>query len=357
MSDIIRITDSPVDVQSIMHDIRRTIAEKRKDPAYRERLREIEESPLELAEATSSDVRLLNKLQLPPSHRKGFKGRIANAMLGKLFLATKSFLNGVLITQERLNHSMLNSIEAHEQRIDEALKQQESGRLRGQAFDYLAFQNRFRGDQDRIMERQQKYLAYFAGKQPVIDIGSGRGEFLELLRDAGIPATGVDNNTQMVSLCQGKGLTVVQQDALSYLNDLKPGSISGIFASHFVEHVTPEYLLEFLVAARAAMSTDGVLICESPNPLSLSIFARAFYVDPTHLRPVHPEELRFMYEQAGFNEVEFLPMSPLEPAERLEELPKAAGVSAETLSRHNRNIEKLNELLYGFQDYALIGRT
>lgn len=224
-------------------------------------------------------------------------------------------------------------------------------------FDYLAFQNRFRGNQDNIKKRQQKYLQYFADKQNVIDIGSGRGEFLELLRDEGIPATGVDNNIQMISLCHGKGLTVVQQDALSYLNDLKPGSVSGVFASHFVEHVTSEYLLQFLIASRAAMSKDGILICESPNPLSLSIFARAFYIDPTHLRPVHPEELRFMYEQAGFNKVEFIPMSPLEPAERLEELSKSTGVSADLLAVNNRNIEKLNDLLYGFQDYALIGRT
>jgi O-antigen chain-terminating methyltransferase len=222
-------------------------------------------------------------------------------------------------------------------------------------FDYFGFEERFRGSETDIKERQRIYVEYFQGKGEVLDIGSGRGEFLELLREAGIQAKGVDIDLDMVLVCREKGLDVVRQDAFAYLESLPDESLGGIFAAQVIEHLEPSRVIQLVKLCHRKLRQGGFLILETPNPKCLMVFAESFYMDFSHTRPIHPEAMRFLLKSIGFEGVELKFSAPVESSMRTPFLSDAGGRGT-TLEEFNRGIERLNDLLYGFQDYAVIGK-
>ena len=168
---------------------------------------------------------------------------------------------------------------------------------------YALFEERFRGSPDEISRAQRFYLDSLRGVPgPVLDAGCGRGELLRLLRDEGIPAAGVDTNPVSVQALRREGLSVEQGDAVGYLESRPPGSLGAVTAFQLVEHWTPAEIFRFLQAARRALAPGGVLVAETINSDSLSAL-RAFYLDPTHVRPVPPDALRFLAEAAGLTDL------------------------------------------------------
>jgi SAM-dependent methyltransferase len=223
------------------------------------------------------------------------------------------------------------------------------------SFDYFGFEERFRGNEADIKGRQRAYVEFFQGSDLVLDVGCGRGEFLELLREAGIKGKGVDLDLDMVLLCQEKELDVIREDAFAYLESLPDASLGGLFAAQVVEHLEPSRIIELVNLCHRKLRSGGVLILETPNPVCLMVFATTFYMDFSHIRPVHPEAMRFLFESVGFEEVQARFSAPVEPSMRIP--PLSDGVAgAHTVAEFNRGIERLNELLYGCQDYAVIGR-
>jgi 2-polyprenyl-3-methyl-5-hydroxy-6-metoxy-1,4-benzoquinol methylase len=223
------------------------------------------------------------------------------------------------------------------------------------AFDYLGFEDRFRGSEEDVKARQQAYVKYYQGQSHVLDIGCGRGEFLELLREAGIKVRGVDLDLDMVLYCREKGLDVVQEDGLAYLDSLPDETLGGIFASQVIEHLESKQTIELVKLCWRKLRPGGTLILETLNPKCLMIFAESFYKDFFHIKPIHPEAMEFLLESTGFLDIELKFSAPVESSKRILSLPgpEAPGTVVETL---NRGIEQLNELLYGFQNYAVIGR-
>ncbi len=216
---------------------------------------------------------------------------------------------------------------------------------------YAAFENRYRGDQENIREQQRGFLPYFGGEGKVLDLGCGRGEFLELLKSNGIEASGVDINEQMVDICLAKGLHCERGDLLDKLAECEDGALAGIFCSQVVEHVPPAYLRRLVDLAYFKLKAGGVLIIETINPASLFALVEVFYLDLSHEKPVPPQTLRFLFETSGFEEVEIKYSAPLDE-ERLEELP----VTDERAHILNKNIDRLNKILYSPLNYAAIGR-
>jgi SAM-dependent methyltransferase len=225
----------------------------------------------------------------------------------------------------------------------------------GPYFDYFGFEERFRGGEEGIKERHKGYIEFFEEAQQVLDIGCGRGEFLELLTEAGIKARGVDLDLDMVLYCQEKGLDVVREDAFTYLQSLPDESVGGVFAAQLVEHLEPTRIIALVNLCQRKLQPGGVLIFETPNPVCLAIFARSFYMDFSHIRPIHPEAMKFLFESAGFQNLQVKFSSPVEPSMRIPPLSGLAA-DAQATEEFNRGIDRLNELLYGFQDYAVIGR-
>ncbi len=208
---------------------------------------------------------------------------------------------------------------------------------------YSLFEERFRGDPKAIADSQRFYLSFLRGAPgPVLDAGCGRGEFLGLLREEGMTASGVESNPVSVRLCRDAGLAVVEGDAVASVAAAAPGSLGAVVAFQVVEHWPAAQVFTFLAAARRALAPGGVLIAETVNTDSLSAL-RAFFLDPTHVRPVPPAALEFLAEAAGFVDVRVEYRSPLPPEERLAE--------------RGENDARLNRLLFGPQDYAVIARV
>lgn len=225
--------------------------------------------------------------------------------------------------------------------------------------DYFLFENKYRGPQEEIKKKQQSYLSVFKGASNVLDIACGRGEFLEILRKEGIKSFGIDINEDMIYVCKDKNLDVIQVDALAYLSSIKDASLGGIFASHVIEHLTNDKIIELLKLCFVKLKTGAYFVLETPNPLSIIVSATNFYRDLSHIRPLHPEAMKFLMEANGFVDVQIKYLSPFPKEEKLQVInhdqsTRASGkLPVELL---NKNIQKLNNLLYGYQDYAIISK-
>jgi O-antigen chain-terminating methyltransferase len=179
----------------------------------------------------------------------------------------------------------------------------------------------------------------------VLDIGCGRGEFLGLLREAGVEARGVDLDGDMVAYCRGEGLDVEQAGATEHLEGLGDGALGGIFAAQVVEHLPAPELVRLLELAAVKLRPGGLFVAETINPLS-PIALRNYFADLTHAQPLVPETLELLARQSGFASVEVRFAN--EPEERLVE-PEDPTIAA--------NVRRLNELLFAPLDYAIIART
>ncbi len=226
------------------------------------------------------------------------------------------------------------------------------------AHAYLAFEDRHRGTREAIRERQRQYLACFPAG-PILDVGCGRGEFLELCREAGLEARGIDRDPAMVAVCREAGLAAEQADAFAYLAGLPDGALGGVFCAQVIEHLAPEAFLALVRLFHAKLRPGGVAVLETPNPACLSVFASAFYVDLTHVKPIHPEAAVFVLETVGFTDVQVRFVNPCPPDARLAPIPRQwymRRYEEVFIDAINDNLQRLNDLLWGAQDYAVIGR-
>ena len=226
---------------------------------------------------------------------------------------------------------------------------------------YLELERRYRGTEEEIRERIAAYLPWLQSLPdgaPVLDLGCGRGETLALLRDHGIAARGIDTSARMVALCRERGLEASEGDLFAVLESLPEASLGAVVSFHVIEHLPGAALDRLVRLAYRALKPGGVLILETPNPLSMVVAARNFWLDPTHLRPVHPESLKLMYELAGFDPVERLDLRPFPLAERLPEIDLAKLPEEQRLlaDKVNRLRDHLDELLFGCQDFGMVGR-
>ncbi|HKW96286.1 MAG TPA: class I SAM-dependent methyltransferase [Bryobacteraceae bacterium] len=208
------------------------------------------------------------------------------------------------------------------------------------AFDYGRFAERFRGSEEYVKAGQKFYLPYFAGLKEVLDIGCGRGEFLELMREAGVGARGIDLSQESVAQCRQKGLQAEVADLFVYLDGLADASLDGIFSAQVVEHLPPERIPEMIRLASQKLARGGLMAIETPNPECLAIFATHFYLDPTHTRPIPHALLAFYLEECGIGRIEVQYRSPA-----VESMPALAGLP-----------EDFQNAFFGGLDYAVIGR-
>ena len=217
--------------------------------------------------------------------------------------------------------------------------------------DYFDFENHFRGSRDSIKEIQKQYLEYFMGKSNVLDLGCGRGEFLELLKENNIEATGVECYSEFAEYCKIRGLNVAEDDALAYLE--KQEMVGGIFAGQLIEHLKFNQIVQLCELAYEKLEDGAYIIMETPNPMSLAIYTHAFYMDPSHNKPIHPLTMEYFMRKIGFKDVKILFTESSRYPVEIPEL-KAGGI--ENLEAFNKSIKEVSKTLFGSQDYAIIGR-
>jgi SAM-dependent methyltransferase len=220
---------------------------------------------------------------------------------------------------------------------------------------YVGFEDQFRGSQADIHQRVSGYLPFFRGARDVLDIGCGRGEFLSLLREEGVPARGIDLNGAMVDVCRQQGLDASHADALSYLRAQPDGSLGGLFAAQVVEHLEPAYLTALLGEAFDKLRPGAPIVLETINPACWFAFFESYIRDITHVRPLHPDTLKYLLIASGFQHVDVRYSAPYPEHDKLQPIaPHASlGNAVDTL---NASVERLNGLLFTWLDYAAIGR-
>ena len=232
-------------------------------------------------------------------------------------------------------------------------------------YKYVGFEDQFRGTDREIDARLRAYLPLFEGASNVLDVGCGRGEFLAALNEAGITASGVDANADMVAAACARGVRAVHGDALSVLDSLPDGSLGGLIAAQVVEHLEPRYLLRLIDAAARTLRPGSPIVLETINPACWLAFFSSYIRDLTHVRPVHPDTLQYLLRASGFDRVGIRYSAPVPDHMKMQTIDLPAAVlaggdpTAAALSRvaHtlNANAVVLNNLMFTHLDYAAIG--
>lgn len=214
--------------------------------------------------------------------------------------------------------------------------------------NYLEFENKFRGTTEQIINYQQEYLKYLVDSKKILDLGCGRGEFVELLSSNGYDVLGVDGNEDMVRYCKSRNLSVIQDDILDYLRKTED-VYDCIFISQVIEHLNMNQLLDLINLCKKRLAPSGLLIMETPNPETLLVSSYTFYLDHTHVRPIPSIVLQYILEKNNFEIVNTLYFHPFDNDEKLLEL---------VSDNHdlNKNFQKLNNVIYGARDYGMIAR-
>lgn len=305
---------------------------------------------------------LLNSLRLEDDRLKDkFEMRlndIENQINNKVHNISENYRSEINFMQYRIrqinkkfnnnNHDFAVNVDSHTNTLN-------TNETDSNSFDYLHFENKFRGSIEEIKNRQRVYLPYFENKENVLDIGCGRGEFVELLIENNVSVKGIDLNREMVEYCQDRGLPVEYDDAINYLISLGDNELGGVFLGQVIEHLTFNQIIELVELAYSKLKAGSYLIMETPNPLSLAIFYRTFYVDPTHVKPVHPLTIQYLVESVGFKKAELIYSSRVEPNWWLPKL-DVIDNSIKNVNEFNEGVNRVNDLLYGNLDYAILAK-
>lgn len=221
-----------------------------------------------------------------------------------------------------------------------------------EGIDYFDFEDTFRGERKKIKKELSIYLPYFK-QGTVVDLGCGRGEFLELLMENEIEAVGIDNYQEFIDYCRKRGLNVKYGDVMEYLTEVEDNSLGGIFNAQLVEHLESKQLNQFCHLAYQKLKLGASFVIETPNPMCLSMFTNAFYIDPSHNKPIHPKLLEYLVKKEGFAEVQILFPEYCKNDYRLPLLDCAGSTN---LKEFNDGMGLLSDILFGSENYAIIAK-
>lgn len=400
-----RAPQAPFDIQKIMTSIEEQLAEDRPEEASDETTIEafaetpssatVETSMLTDDAAQGLSARLTAKIlylgsqnNLEPgrtltSHRK-FIGGLVTRLKRAILWGARPYVDAVGARQEAFNEANLqvlreivnelqinrdiinkqhNVIEEQQHRISELKQQTQSLVARhdlGEFFESVPPEkraealNHSRGTFEDIQGRQQKYVDLFTFMPgQVLDVGCGRGEFLDSLHHCGIESWGAEIDDAMIEQCTSRGLHVLKMNALEALDSVGDYLLGGVFAAQVVEHMFPGDLLTFIQKISQKLAPGGRVILETLNPASLGVLAKSYYRDLDHKQPIHPEYLKDLLILAGFDQVELHYSAPFREDEKLPSLPsqEESGLNEHTYCAFKAQYDHLCCLLYGPQDF------
>lgn len=359
------MSDAQLDLDALLGEVRERVRRKRERGVYgkdveallrtdlpggRRLLSDDMKDPVgALAESLDSDV------AYDPASHKRVVGPLITFARRTLIGLLRWWMEAILDRQERINRLLAATYDVEGRlapRFGERLTrlerewQQWREHEVGANLHSVYFQARFGGSEDVIRGQSESFVDLFAGRERVLDLGCGRGIFLQLLRDRGIGGYGVDMDERMVSQCRERGLEAFEAEGLAHLESLPARSIDGVYGRHLAEHVLPGDLVAMLRGLRRVLRPGAPVVFITPNAASLSVTGHSFWLDPGHLRPIPPELFQFYLEVEGFTDVEIRTFAPSE-----ERLSEDVGDP-----RVRENVRLLNRTLFADRDYAVVGR-
>lgn len=358
----------PPDIDAILGEVRERIRRKRESGVYGPEVDAALRLPLpggrplfveELGEPLPALRSAIDeRVEYDPRSRKPLVGPFITLARRFVMGLLRWWLAAVAERQERMERlvfrALLDLRERPNPGFDERLRRLETEWSRYRR-DLVAadlhsvyFQARFGGDEPVIRAQSERFLDVFRGRGRVLDLGSGRGTFLQLMRDHGIGAYGVDVDERMVAQSRSRGLDAYTGDALAHLRQLEDASIDGLYARHLAEHILAGELVAVLRECRRVLAPGSPVVFVTPDPSTLTVGAHTFWMDPGHVRPIPPDLFRFYLEVEGYEGVELVTFAPSEER-RLDEDVGDGAV--------RENMRYLNDLLFGDRDYAAIART
>ena len=259
-----------------------------------------------------------------------------------------SYLKNDLMQQKRLISLFL---EEARQRLPEPFNQEQLQTFASEEEHllnsfYVAFEDHFRGTREDISDRLKVYLPLIEKANvgtpdaPILDVGCGRGEWLELLKESGYISRGLDINRFMVEQCQARGLETIEADVINYLQSLPENSLGAITGFHIIEHLPFKTLMRLFSETVRVLKPQGLVIFETPNPDNVLVGSNTFYLDPTHIHPLPSPTVKFMAEMFGLYDTQVITLHPY---------PENAKVDGQGIA------ERFNDHFYGPQDYAIVG--
>jgi SAM-dependent methyltransferase len=361
------VNDGPVDLAALQAEIRERVQRKRAAGVFDDDVRAALEMPLPGGRALFSDELgdPLPALQDVLAEEATYDATSQRRLVGGAITVGRRVVIGLVrwwiaaITdrQERINQLLARAVidlrNAPSPQFDERLARLERDWRRWRedevagSLESKFFAARFSGDEAVIRRQSKSFVDLFRGRTRVLDLGSGRGTFLELLRDEGIAGYGVDPDGKMNEEVRSRGFDAQTADGLTHLRSVADGSIDGLFSRHVAEHVLPGELIAMLRECRRALAPGSPVVFITPNPATLTVGAHTFWLDPQHRRPIPPELFHFYLEVEGYERVETRTSEPSET--RLSEDVPAGPV--------RENVKLLNTTLFGDRDYAVIGWT
>jgi 2-polyprenyl-3-methyl-5-hydroxy-6-metoxy-1,4-benzoquinol methylase len=326
---------------ALLQKARKKVQEKLKNTEYEEDVESMKDFKLDkqMLKQTAGDFDLPEMITPLGRFRKGFIGKAIRIILNKYYWLLRNSLRRAFEEQDRFNkqtNRRLSDIERQDWLVD---------------FNYAGFEEKFYANKDTdsvIKAKQRGYLNYFKPNDKVLDVGCGFGFFLELLEGKGIHAVGVDTDRISRDIARKKGLKVELGRVPGYLNKFSNESFDGITCLQVIEHLRNRDLTEFISLSSKKLKKGGYLVLETPNIENLGILSHTFYRDLTHLRPIHPDTLKFILETVGFDVEDTIYSSNIPEDQKLKHI--------QGQKEYNENIDKLNKLLYGPQDVAIVAR-
>lgn len=291
----------------------------------------------------------------PLIQQKEFNGSVTRS-LNELVTTQQGLIDAYNDSMEKLvqnNNYLIQQISSLNEKNDSLSRQLQntnSNINEKESFpvNYKKFEDMFRGDEEEIVKTQvEVYSDYLKDKESLLDLGCGRGEFLQKFNNRGIDVLGVDIDKELAEYCSIKGLPVLNEDIFAFL-ERNQRKFDAITCFHVIEHLYPYQIIEMVNKVYSSLNEEGLAIFETPNPECLYNLAYGFTIDMSHKKLVHSYTLKFIMEEVGFRDVKIKHLAPVEESVSL--------VTNSKNSIEDENFKKLNNLLFGYQNYAIIGR-
>ncbi len=261
---------------------------------------------------------------------------------------TEDYIKNELTQQQRLTTMFLEEVQqggskSFSQERLQTFAQEEEHLLDG---FYTAFEEQFRGSREEIFNRLKVYLPFLekaevgTPESPILDVGCGRGEWLELLRESGYTAKGLDLNRVMIDYCHSQGLDVLEEEVISYLRTLPDLSLGAVTGFHIIEHLSFPQLKNLLNEVTRVLKPGGLALFETPNPKNIVVGACNFYADPTHRNPLFPDTVQFLLESQGLSNVKIVYLHPVEGS---------------PFDQEDAGSQLLHNWFFCSRDYAVVG--